>query len=354
MAHSENVLALMLCEWDEMNFVHHLQQLSGRVRKKYSFSYSRWDSSPFDIDQYTEQCIDIVREKKIDLVVSGTDVSALVHAAIAETFPHIRGPSVESVFLTCHKYYSNTVLGSDLYQNRSVILQLNQDMEEIMTIASEFLYSTDGTCFIKPVLGYSELGSRKITNLEDLHEAVSALKRDRHLHYITEKFMKKWISSEAYPLAATPCALLEEFCEFQYSSATMCSVQGGNILRTAMADWLRVKDRGCVYTSKFISAVIPPSVKKEEEMKAWQMTDRIVTKMIQKGFDDQSLNVEFFVLPNGDFKFLEINGRIDHILGPLCGQVYKHGDLVKNLLKLGSGNRSKILSTEEESVFLAW
>ena len=59
----------------------------------------------FDVSAYVERAIAYVREHNIDGVIYSHDMASLIAAIVCERIG-LAGPSVESVFLACHKYYS--------------------------------------------------------------------------------------------------------------------------------------------------------------------------------------------------------------------------------------------------------
>ncbi|XP_070564767.1 uncharacterized protein [Ptychodera flava] len=331
--------ALILCPtaFDESTFSV-LNELPQDFKEKYSLNFARWNSSQaIDLNQYTEQCIEIVNKHDIDLVVSGADVGSVVHAALADTFPHIRGPSIESAFLTVHKYYGAQLYEPDVQSAKSMILELDADLETLVDKANDFLQRVGGICCIKPVIGESSLGVQKVMGLEELRKNLVNLRNHTEYQFISEDFAKKWIDVKVYPYSLSRCALLEEYIEPKAITTANVCVQKGKIKHLGIHDWLFDEYAPREGARTFLGGFAPSSVTQAEEQTVTQLADSILAKLIQKGFNDQFLNIEFFALPTGGYKFLEVNGRLDLGMAVLCRQLYNDGDFIQGLLKLGSG-----------------
>ncbi|XP_070541739.1 uncharacterized protein [Ptychodera flava] len=343
MAHNKAIkstqTALVLCptafEDKTLSVIHDLPK---DFKEKYSFIFARWNSSKaFDLHQYTEECIEIVNEQNVDLVVSSYDVGSLVHAALADKFPHIRGPSVESVFLTIHKYYGAKLFEPDIQSPRSTVLELDADLETILEKANTFLQHAGGACCIKPMTGQGSLGVQKVTGLEDLRKALVNLQNCHETQFISENFAKKWIDVETYPYSVSKCALLQEYIDPKMIAAACVCVQDGKIKHFGIHDWYFDEKPAREGARTFLGGFAPSNVTPEEETRVRMLADTIVKKLTDNGFNDKFLDIEFFVLPNGEYKLLEVNGRLDCGMAILCRQLFDDEDLVQGLLKLGSG-----------------
>ncbi|XP_070565337.1 uncharacterized protein [Ptychodera flava] len=337
MSSVKKVLVLCARKLDRLVFAD-LDQLPSEEREKYSFLYFYLEDG-VDIDEYTEQCIEMVKQQDVDAVLSASDFASLVHAAISQTFPHIRGPSVESVFLTCHKHYSRELIGSDVQQVRSIVLDLDQNLGDIMRKATEFYERSGGVCCLKPAMGEASTAVYKVTNTEELKAAVTSLKKDRRLKYISESFLKKWLDVKLYPYSLSHCAMMEEFIDASRTVVTTCYVQNDQVAHASVTDWVFHENPPREGAKSFAGGITPSPVTKDSGRagKLWEATDIIVKKLIQKGFNDQFIDFEFFPLPNGDFTLLEFNGRIQHDIGPVHRQVFENGDLMQIFLKLVNG-----------------
>jgi hypothetical protein len=127
-------------------------------------------------------------------------VADLAAAALCEEFG-LRGPSVESVFLCIHKYYSRRSESSPVRCD-----YLNLEAEH----PSVFGYP----CYIKPPwLNLGILGF-KLESSKDLQHALAIARRDygawSPLYY---PFFRRYVDLQKYPLATRDIMLVEEFID---------------------------------------------------------------------------------------------------------------------------------------------
>jgi hypothetical protein len=160
----------------------------------------RTPSPELDLLAYVDQCRDYIRTHHIDAIYYSRDVADLVAAALCEEFG-FRGPSVESVFLCLHKYYSRRVEPFPIHC-------------EAITLDDKHPRVSSYPCYIKPPwLNLGILGF-KLESAEDLQNALSIAKRDygawSPLYY---PFFRRYIDPQKYPLATRDIMLVEEFVD---------------------------------------------------------------------------------------------------------------------------------------------
>jgi len=160
----------------------------------------RTPSPELDLLAYIDQCRDYVRTHHIDAIFYSRDVADLVAAALCEEFG-FPGPSVESVFLCIHKYYSRKRESSPI---RCDYIDLQDEQPRI----------TAYPCYLKPPwLNLGILGF-KLESPEDLRPALAVARRDYSawspLYY---PFFRRYVDLEKYPLATRDIMLVEEFVE---------------------------------------------------------------------------------------------------------------------------------------------
>ena len=110
-----------------------------------------------------QECLEdakkIMASTNISAVLAYTDMDALVYAALSEQFPtRLRGPSVESVFLSNHKYYSRRFLDPDPIPFTFMDLSLNlSDAKSLEQLCGEAINEVGLPVFFKPCSGTSIL-----------------------------------------------------------------------------------------------------------------------------------------------------------------------------------------------------
>jgi hypothetical protein len=160
----------------------------------------RTPSPELDLLAYVDQCRAYIRSHHIDAIFYSRDVADIVAAALCEEFG-FRGPSVESVFLCLHKYYSRL---SESAPVRCVALDLHDPDPTVPGYP----------CYIKPPwLNLGILGF-KLESAADLRHALAVARREYSawspLYF---PFFRRYIDQQKYPLAARDIMLVEEFVD---------------------------------------------------------------------------------------------------------------------------------------------
>lgn len=161
---------------------------------------ARTPSPELDLLAYIDQCRAYIRTHHIDALFYSRDVADLVAAALCEEFG-FRGPSVESVFLCIHKYYSRRSEPSPI---RCDYIDLRTENPRVATYP----------CYIKPPwLNLGILGF-KLDSPDDLRHALTIARRDygawSPLYY---PFFRRYLDLQKYPLATRDIMLVEEFID---------------------------------------------------------------------------------------------------------------------------------------------
>ncbi len=182
--------------------IHYLEEIS--------FKYDAI-CTEFDVKNYVNRAMEYVTIHRIDGVIYSHDMASLVAALICEK-AGLPGPSLDSVFLACHKYYSRQKDASGLACQAVNIHQYN--LKEIgMTYP----------CYVKaPSLMCSHLHF-VANNEEEMKEILVIMRRELSLWgKMFFDFFKLFISKEKYPLAHEEIVLVEELV-VDYSQ---CAVEG--------------------------------------------------------------------------------------------------------------------------------
>jgi len=158
---------------------------------------ARTPSPECDILDYLERCRQYIRTHHIDAIYYSRDVADIVAAALCEEFG-FPGPSVESVFLCLHKYYSRRNEPAPI---RCQAIDLDDDHPPV----------TEYPCYLKPPwLNLGILGFR-LDCPDDLRRALTVARREYHswspLYY---PFFRQYVDLQKYPLAVRDIMLVEE------------------------------------------------------------------------------------------------------------------------------------------------
>jgi hypothetical protein len=160
----------------------------------------RTPSPELDLLAYIDQCRDYIRTHHIDAVYYSRDVADLAAAALCEEFG-FPGPSVESVFLCIHKYYSRRSEPTPIHCDYIDLYDANPQAP---------VYP----CYIKPPwLNLGILGF-KLETPDDLRQALAIARRDYSLWSpMYYPFFRRYVDQQKYPLAARDIMLVEEFVD---------------------------------------------------------------------------------------------------------------------------------------------
>lgn len=163
----------------------------------------------FDVVAYTNRAIEYVQNNNIQGILYSHDMASLIAALVAEKTGLI-GPSLDSVFLACHKYYSR---GKEDSPVAFQALNLND------AIPSEINYP----CYVKaPCLMCSHLHFI-VNNPEEMKIVVNIMKSELpKWGGMFIDFFKNFISENKYPLAHQPVVLVEELV----TDYSQCAVEG--------------------------------------------------------------------------------------------------------------------------------
>lgn len=246
----------------------------------------RTPSPELDILEYLAQCREYVRTHHIDAVFYSRDVADLVAAALCEEFG-FPGPSIESVFLCLHKYYSRRCEPSPI---RCAYIDLYDDNPPVAQYP----------CYLKPPwLNLGILGF-KLDSPADLRRALMIARQEypawSPLYY---PFFRQYVDLKKYPLAVRDIMLVEEFIEGKQVTVEGWVYQNQvylwAITDTNTYEGTRVIDNFSLPTRQ------PPHI---QERLAWHTAEAIHNIGLNNGF----FNIEFWCHEDS-VTLTEMNGR---------------------------------------------
>ncbi len=105
-------VAIVLVLMPNPRIKHLINILPENISSRYRFIlYSKPKGLDFaSLQDCLEDLRKFVTGETIDIVLTHDDGGTLLRAALVQEFPHLRGPSVESVFLGLNKYYTRCFL----------------------------------------------------------------------------------------------------------------------------------------------------------------------------------------------------------------------------------------------------
>ncbi|MFP8489589.1 ATP-grasp domain-containing protein [Gracilimonas sp. Q87] len=165
------------------------------------FNYP-YPGAAFDLVKYTEQCSLYIEENHIDGIVYTHDLANLVAGVLCDRHD-IPGPSLESMFLTNHKYYSRR--------------------KEPSSICSDYIDLDTGEwgelepfypCYIKPPTLTMTLHQYRVDSQEEMDSIVKKLRVELPpLLQLYTRFFERYVDLDKYPLATKNIMVVEELVE---------------------------------------------------------------------------------------------------------------------------------------------
>lgn len=246
----------------------------------------RTPSPELNLLEYIDHCREYIRTHHIDAIYYSRDVGDLVAAALCAEFG-LPGPSVESVFLCIHKYYSRLAEPSPI---RCEALDLHAAQPRVSFYPA----------YIKPPwLNLGILGF-KLDSPTDLEQALAIARRDyaawSPLYY---PFFQRYVDAQKYPLATRDIMLVEEFID-----GPQVTVEGW-VYQQEPHIWA-ITDTNTYPGTRVIDNFSLPS---QHAPHIQQLLAQRAGEAIRSvGLDNGFFNIEFWCHDN-EVKLTEINGR---------------------------------------------
>ncbi|WP_293137111.1 ATP-grasp domain-containing protein [Okeania sp. SIO3I5] len=131
--------------------------------------------------------------------------------------------------------------------------------------------------------------------------------------------------------------LIEEYIDFPHKCCVDGCVSNGEILIWGISDNHYYSTQPECFADYAFPSTLPRSIQE----KLNQGYKKIVQKLIEYGFDNQFIDVEFFVSNKAEIKVMEINGRMIPISASLYRQCLNQGDPYTALISIAMGSRPK-------------
>lgn len=293
-------------------------------------------SQDFDMIKYLEKCRQYIKQHDIKVVLATRDIPSLLQAQLSQEFAHLRGPSLESAFLCLHKYYTHQKI--DFPSSKYEICLLEKEEKENNLF--EYIKKIDipFPWMMKPCTGACSSSIFKANNAQEARDGMAFYKDFvvDNLNHL-QPFLVAYLDPNKYPLIRSDSILVEEYIDFPYKCCVDGCVSNGEILIWGISD-------SHYYSTKpecFADYTFPSNLHKSIQEKLNQGYKKIVQKLIEYGFNNQFIDVEFFISDKGEIKVIEINGRMIPISAPLYRQCLNQGDPYTALISIAMGTRPK-------------
>ncbi|MDJ1183750.1 ATP-grasp domain-containing protein [Roseofilum casamattae] len=290
-------------------------------------------SPDFDGIKYLEQCRQYIQQHNIQVVLGTRDLPSLLQAQLSREFPHLRGPSLESSFLCLQKYYTHENI--DFPSSQYALCRLNESKT-----VSQYLEEIEipFPWIVKPCTAACSSAILKVNNPEEFAKAIAFYREYvvDSLQYLP-KLLHAHIDSDRYPLIPSDTILVEEYIDYPYKCCVDGCVSHGEILIWSIAD----NHYYLTYPECFADYTFPSALPQPIQDNLCREYRTIVQQLIECGFDNQFIDVEFFVSDRGTIKLMEINGRMAPTSAFLYRQCLDRGDPYTALIAIGMGDKVK-------------
>ena len=290
-------------------------------------------SQNFDMMKYLDRCRQYIDRHDIQVVLASRDIPSLVQAQLSQEFKRLRGPTVESSFLCLHKYYTHQWLDFPSSQYAICLLEGERDLpEQIEEIDIPFPW------IMKPCTTACSSSIFKVYNIQEADNAIAFYKKNvrDNLNYLSP-FFQAYLETDKYQLINSHPILVEEYIDFPYKCCVDGCVSNGEILIWGICDSHYFASKPECLADFTFPSTLPTSIQE----KLNQAYKKIVQKLIDYGFDNQFVDIEFFVSDKGEIKVMEINGRMIPISASLYRQCLEGGDPYTALISIGMGASPK-------------
>lgn len=265
-----------------------------------------YDASPqtFDPLEVVRNAISMGRELAVDGIFFTDDLVNFVGAIVGKELM-LPTPSVESMFLANHKYYSRC---SERYPIRFQGFRLDQD---------EWRGQIPFPSHLKPPSLFFSLLQTTVTNEQELSNAVAELREKLPAFARPYKeLFRQFIDENRFPLALHDMFVAEEFVTFKTQHAVEGWTDGqGHHSIWAVSDNNYFSGIGSALDNNSVPSRLAPA---ELERVTRAAIDAVENIGIRNGF----WNVELWVLSNNNIGITEINGRACVSMTALYKQVF--------------------------------
>jgi hypothetical protein len=290
-------------------------------------------SSTFDVTKYLEECRQYIQQHHIKVVLATRDIPSLFQAQLSQEFEYLQGTSVESSLICLHKYYTHQKIDFASSQYAICLLEEKDHLfKQLETVQIPFPW------IMKPCTTACSSSISKVSNLQEAQNTIVNYNNiiTDNLDYLSA-FLQSYLDLEKYPLANNHSILIEEYINYPYKCCVDGCVSHGKIIIWGISDSHYYSN----YPECFADFTFPSTLPESIQSQLNQAYQEIVQQLIKYGFDNQFVDVEFFVSQAGDIKIMEINGRMIPISATLYRQCLNQGGPYTALIQIGMGDMPK-------------
>lgn len=343
----------------ERNCAPLLKMLDSTFKKEFTF-YSitpvpRRDNGAVDYEKMLEKCRELIQRVNIDVLYANKQIQSLVLAVLCKEFPRLKGPSVESVFLCNHKYYTIHLVDSREEKLPYHLVGVDKDKYDT---AQRLLSTVRLPCVVRACLGTGH-SVYCAYNRDQLLKVLEKCKYDViHIVDIQRWLLQDNIDKQQYPLATRHMVLmtsrLDRFTAVSDSTwiattAEACVCQK-EIIPWALADAVTLPYGSVDAAHFFCGCEMPSKLNVFQQEKLWREFKRDIQNLISRGFDNCFVHAKYMIFEDGNVHLLSISASTHSEATPLYGKALSNGNNVQAAIQLARGIRPKAPTPSEKYV----
>ena len=307
----------------EIHFLHALEDV--KDKKVSTFDYGEFLMKPGFLNDYVDRAVKYVRENGINGIMYGHDMSSIVASVVCEK-TGLPGPSLDSTFISLHKYYSRQNSPDNLWYDYIDLNDLDKSWKAKMRYP----------CFVKAPFLTSAKGCCAVENENAMILALANI-RELTLPYFKgyAEFFHKYLNLKKFPLAVMNIVVAEQLiqCKDQYFVESWVDENGVCSTYTTAVECF------CDQKEDIITGYVTPEFtldKNDGEI----MVKTAEDAALRAGLLNSFFNVELWKLGN-EFKVIEINARCVSMSSATYTRMFGFSNY-EAAIALACGQRDKI------------
>eukprot|EP00058_Branchiostoma_floridae_P003710 XP_002589198.1 hypothetical protein BRAFLDRAFT_74644 [Branchiostoma floridae] len=164
--------------------------------------------------------------------------------------------------------------------------------------------------------GHSSVGVWKISSDDQLVDVLGAVRRLNGLHFSQNQhscsatfmrdFLQKVLDVDHYPMVLRDTIIVEPYIDAPAKACVEGCVYNKEILHWAISDSLHWPGQDIPFQGSYM----PSTLSEVIQRRLWGGFDKVVGRMVERGFNNQFVHVDYFILADGQIKLIEVNARM--------------------------------------------
>jgi len=257
----------------------------------------RHENGVVDYSALLDYCVNLVKEEDIGIVFANKQAGVLVWAVLCQKFSHIRGPSVESVFLSNHEYYKTVIVDA---REQKIPFSLQYFGDDCYDFAFRVMTSVMPPCIIRPCLGIGH-SNYKFHNRDELLTVANQCKLDtEHIIGMHSYLVSNFVDLKRYPMATARAVLLNSILD---SPSTKVHIEAcvfqKDVIMWALCDVINSLEDDSDAANKLSGLTMPSDLSSSLQEKVSLEFRNDIKNLIDRGLDYSFLHGEYDVYEDG-------------------------------------------------------